>query len=748
LVINNLQHIKYRSDIDGLRAVAVLSVIFFHINANWIPGGFLGVDVFFVLSGYLITLILIKEVSETHKIDMVNFYKRRIKRIVPALMFVLVPTFVVGCMLFTPEALLALAKSMISSVLFSANLYFFFSIDTGYFAQSSHSFPLLHLWSLGVEEQFYILWPFAVLFLFKYVPSLKGRVVFTGILFVSSLILAQSIITTSHSFAYYMLPTRAWELLAGSITALLVYTGFRSNSIVNEIMAFIGLLAIILSFIFVSGSDSVPGIAAIPVIIGTVFLILSGVSYKTFPARLLSLKVFVAIGLISYSAYLWHWPILALLHYALIEIDIIVSVGVVFITLTLATGSYFLVEKPFRKNHISTNRVFTWYFIIPTTLIILASTVVIEGVKSKSDFIFPWGGIDKIYSDTQGAYAYNYNCQFSHFDIKSYAEGRCVYPANVKKANMFLIGDSNAAHYLGLLRVFSKRYGFSLRNATQSSCPLVFEGEYDWIYPKYQEGCSIYRHSVFSEAIKYDTVTIGLSWDSYFSKPGFHLEFERSIEQLSSNVKKIILLGKVPRFRSYSKECEIRSIRLGELQCSTRFNNTLKEHKVNQWLRELASKYPNIEYFGVHNQLCSGDECSPYLDGKPVYFNGGHLSMKGSELIGMKMLDEKAPMLDVFMHLQGLEQVYHAHIAIIDNDDLVEFSLKPKQKGKQIAFYLYKDGEHVDTQRYSKEHLYRLRKKKYGKGEYRVKFFIVNNVGRTSKSKKKRTGYSNSYVVK
>ena len=219
-------NIKYRSDIDGLRAIAVLSVILFHINAKWIPGGFLGVDIFFVISGYLITLILTKEVSETNKINIVNFYKRRIKRIIPALLFMLVPVFITALIIMAPDDLLSLSKSMIWSFFSAANIYFFSSIETGYFATGSSELPLLHLWSLGVEEQFYILWPFIVLFLLRYIPSVKKQLLLVSILFVASLVWAQLIIVENHSFAYYMLPTRSWELLAGAFAALLVHSGF------------------------------------------------------------------------------------------------------------------------------------------------------------------------------------------------------------------------------------------------------------------------------------------------------------------------------------------------------------------------------------------------------------------------------------------------------------------------------------------------------------------------------------------
>jgi len=563
-------NIKYRSDIDGLRALAVLSVIVFHINSKWIPGGFLGVDIFFVISGYLITLILTKEVASTNKVNIVNFYKRRIKRIIPALLFVLIPTFLAGFLFFAPDDLLALSKSMVWAFFSAANIYFFSSIDTGYFAAGSSELPLLHLWSLGVEEQFYILWPFAVLYLLRYISSVKKQLLLVSILFIGSLVWAQLIISDNHSFAYYMLFTRAWELLAGAIAALLVHSGFRTKNLINELMALIGLLAILISFVFVSESDPVPGVAALPAIIGATLLILSGVSYRTYIGRILSFKIFVAIGLVSYSAYLWHWPVLAFLRYALIDIDVIVAVAVLVFTFTMATVSYFFIESPLRKNDVGTKNIFIWYFIVPAIAIIALSVITTQAIKHKNNLLFPWEELDKLKSKTLPAYAYKYNCQYSLFNLEAYEQDRCVYPENILNANAFLIGDSNAAHYLGMLRVFSDHYGFSIRNATQSSCPMVFNNEFNWVGTRYKKGCSIYTDSIAQEAKKYNTVIVGGSWNNFYAKEGFKESFEDTIEQLAKNNKHVILLAKIPLFPGYNKDCEIRAIRLDTLECSKR----------------------------------------------------------------------------------------------------------------------------------------------------------------------------------
>ncbi|HIP13449.1 MAG TPA: acyltransferase [Arcobacter sp.] len=742
-------NIKYRSDIDGLRALAVLSVILYHINEEWIPGGFLGVDIFFVISGYLITLILIKEVELTNKINIVNFYKRRIKRIIPALLFVLIPTFIIGFLLFTPSDLLALSKSMIWSFFSAANIYFFSSIDTGYFATGSSEIPLLHLWSLGVEEQFYILWPFVVLFLLRYISSSKKKLILVGVLFVSSLIWAQLTIVSNHSFAYYLLPTRSWELFAGSFAALLVHSGLQTKKLVNELMALIGLVAIILSLIFISESDPVPGTASLPAILGSTLLILSGVKQKTYIGRILSLKIFVAIGLVSYSAYLWHWPILAFLRYSLIDIDLTVSILVIIITFILATISYFFIESPLRRNDTSTRKVFLFYFIIPTLVIVSSSVIIQQAIKHKSDWIYPWEALDVIKSNILPSSSNSSSCHFKN-SLTIYNQKHCIYPENIAKANVFLIGDSNAAHYLEMLKVIANNRGFSIRNATRYACPLIFNGEIDWIAVNKRKGCSLYRHTVFNEAIKYDTVIIGLSWNYYYAKKGFKERFKESILRLSKNVKNIIILGKIPVFSTYDKECESKEIRISHLNCSDRFDNLQKVTNHNKYLQGIALNHKNIEYMDIDNQVCKEGICSPYLDGEPVYYDGGHLSIRGSRIIGQKMIENNDSMLHVFKHLKNMKQNYISPVVTIDTDkDSVTCIINPKKANVLVAFYLYKDDKRIDTQWYSSDFSYKIDKKKYGKGKYRIRYFVISaNSSNPSKAKKLISGYSKYIILK
>ena len=644
-VINKL--VKYRSDIDGLRAVAVLSVIFFHINPNWLTGGYFGVDIFFVISGYLITLILVKEIKKTKKLNIINFYKRRVKRIAPALFFLLTFTSIVGYILLTPQDLVALADATIWAVFSSANIYFYTAIDTGYFAPNSDTLPLLQLWSLGVEEQFYIFWPLVLLLVMTFFNSFKKMMIFLIVVFIASLVLAQATVLDHQQFAYYMIPTRAWELLGGAIVAILVNFNIHPKGLLSEIMAIVGLVAIIFSVVFLTNEDPVPSLYTVPVIIGTAILIFSGAVKQTLVGKLLSFKPFVLIGLISYPAYLWHWSILAFLRYASVQINFTVVLFIFFATFLMATISYLFVERPLRTRDTSTKNVFIWYLLVPATVIVSASGAVkshYEGSKETLSY-------QKF--EIKPAYEYNYNCQFNVFDLKAYSAKRCIYPQNAKKADAFLIGDSNAAHYVGMLRVLAQHYGFSIRNASQSACPPVFDEKFSWVNHTYKKGCDIYTQSLPQEVLKYNTVLLGGEWEAYFYKKGFKKGFEKTIDYLAKHVKHVIILLEVPSFPPFDNKCEQKALKIKSLHCETAYNNKNPDTNANKFMRQIAKKYANVDTFEIRHLLCKKDgTCSPYLDGMPIYYDGWHLNMKGSELLGRKMIISHDPELKVFEQIK------------------------------------------------------------------------------------------------
>lgn len=342
----------YRGDIDGLRALAIIPVVLFHADIPGFSGGFIGVDIFFVISGYLITGILFEELV-SGRIDIIKFYERRIRRIFPALFAVLLAVMAVGTLVLLPRELEKLSVALLATIGFGSN--FLYWLDAGYFDTASELKPLLHTWSLAVEEQFYIFLPILLW-------MLRGRRVRTIILFLSSLAVASfvaslGLLTKWPSAAFFLLPSRAWELLAGSILAITVasraikFELFWANAI-----AVVGLALISFGVVFYNEEVPFPGAFAIPPVLGAALLIAVGPS-PNYVSRILSHRYFCAIGLMSYSLYLWHWPLIAFFKICLgHDLSLEVRIFAVLLSLLLAYLSYRFVETPFRRGILSSRR--------------------------------------------------------------------------------------------------------------------------------------------------------------------------------------------------------------------------------------------------------------------------------------------------------------------------------------------------------------------------------------------------------
>src|SRR6056300_196296 len=351
--------LTYRPEIDGLRAIAVGAVIFYHaqiaiLGHQPFKGGFIGVDIFFVISGYLITSIILKELVTTGSFSFKHFYERRIRRILPALLFVMLVSLPFAWMYLLPSSFIDFSKSILYSLGFSSNFYFWYS-GQQYGAGSGLSKPFLHTWSLSVEEQFYILFPIVLLMTFKYFRKYLIYILILG--FVLSLGLADWGSRNHPSASFYFLHTRMWELIVGSILAYFEITnGHRSkNKILNSILPGIGLFLIILTIIFFKLHFIHPSLYSLPAIVGTCLIIWFS-NKDEIITKILSTKLFVGIGLISYSLYLWHYPIFAFAMVKdILQETIISKILLILIAFFLSVLSYYYIERPFRNRKLGFN---------------------------------------------------------------------------------------------------------------------------------------------------------------------------------------------------------------------------------------------------------------------------------------------------------------------------------------------------------------------------------------------------------
>ena len=370
--------IKYRPEIDGLRAIAVIAVIFYHaqfklFGYDLFKGGFLGVDIFFVISGYLITSLILKELNSTGKFNFIYFYERRVRRILPVFLLVMLVSLPFAWMFLLPLNLIDFSKTILYSLGFSSNFYFYFS-GTQYGDTHQLLKPFLHAWSLSVEEQYYVFFPIICYCIFKYFKTFLLPILIIG--FLLSLFLAQ---WTSYNMdpllSFYMLPTRGWELLAGSILSYLeIKKSIQLNyKFFNKILPILGLSIIILSFIFFDKELHYPSFFTIASIFGICLLIWFS-NKDEFITKILSSKYFVGIGLISYSLYLWHYPLFAFARIlGISENQNSIKCFLILISVLLSIASYFFVEKTFRRkiNKINISKYLLSFFIIIISLNIL-----------------------------------------------------------------------------------------------------------------------------------------------------------------------------------------------------------------------------------------------------------------------------------------------------------------------------------------------------------------------------------------
>jgi peptidoglycan/LPS O-acetylase OafA/YrhL len=337
---------KYRPDVDGLRAVAVLAVFFFHAGFGACPGGFVGVDVFYVISGYLITLILVRELQED-KFSIVSFYERRMRRIFPALFMVLLFCIAAGAVLFDPSEMIAFGKTLIATTLFVSNVYFWHSAHPlGYFDKAVSSQALLHTWSLSVEEQFYLFFPVTLYLLYRW---RKGHV-HVWLIALAVLSFAFNLWATQHRpvMAFYWIMPRAWELLAGALLALKILP-ILENRIAREFAGIVGLGMIVTAASLRIENKSFPGYIVLLPCVGAWLTMYAGEGGRCLVRSALSFRPLVFIGVISYSLYLWHWPIIVFSRHLPIQIPVNAEIPFVLISsVAMAFLSFEYIERPFR----------------------------------------------------------------------------------------------------------------------------------------------------------------------------------------------------------------------------------------------------------------------------------------------------------------------------------------------------------------------------------------------------------------
>lgn len=500
----------YRREIDGLRAIAVIPVILFHAGMSPFSGGFVGVDVFFVISGYLITSILIDEI-EQGSFSIVNFYERRARRILPALFFVMLCCIPFAWIWMLPDELKDFSQSLVAVVFFSSNVLFW--MEDKYFAPSAELKPLLHTWSLAVEEQFYLFFPIFLLFAWRF-----GRQrAFWSICVIAALSLAASEWGWRNNLSanFYIAPTRAWELLAGSLCA---FWRFDEEQRASNWLGLLGLAMIIYAIFAYDAATPFPSVYGLVPVVGTILIIVFGVA-GTWSAKLLSMRALVSVGLISYSAYLWHQPLFAFARIqSIFEPSPLIMAALAMLSLVLAYFSWRYIEKPFRKTSTSVLPTRRAAFATSGAVAVVFVLVGVIGHNSKG-FEHLWRSrqpqsilvAHRLYQYERQRSAIfsndnridNGDCIFDIENLNPVSTERILLCSKKHGPGILIFGDSHATNLFNSVFTTNKgRYQFIV-GITKNGCYLPFYSEnncdYKLIYNLLSE-----RQDLFSVAI-YET---------------------------------------------------------------------------------------------------------------------------------------------------------------------------------------------------------------------------------------------------
>ncbi|MDB5103917.1 MAG: acyltransferase 3 [Fibrobacteres bacterium] len=627
----------YRKDIDGLRAVSVLAVILYHLDENLPFNGFVGVDIFFVISGFLITGILYTGIEDS-RFSLVGFYVRRIKRILPVFFLVTSCVLAFGILVMLPEDIKSMGKSAFAAVFSGSNVYFWNSRDTDYFARSSNLLPLLHTWSLGIEEQFYLAWPLFLMLMHR-IAGFKGLLPVSVILAAASFGYAQYSLHVDASFAYYMLPARAGELLCGAIPFLILRrNGAPFGRTVREAASWSGAALILLAFLLPGVKHAFPGLNAVYPCLGAAILIWSGAQGGTLLSRALSYRPLVYVGLISYSLYLWHWPVLAFGRYMVTVLTPVAMAWSLLAITVLSVLSHRYVESPFRHAKLSAGRTFGTLFLLPFL-----------AISSVSLFLYRTDGLHHWIADKEGyrnsladlepylkpAYGFDYVCQTKVYEAALFNDKRCIVGDTDQVPEVLLIGDSHAAHFSGLFGEIGKRDGFSFRNIEMGDCPPVLKEKIGYEDPRNHKECREFRARMRTEMGKYRIIILGASWANYFPDREFIPDLGETLDYLSGLGKEVIVMAQVPTFESFDRNCALRNNRFFPVDCIGNADASGgSEKQVNAAIEELVRNRPGIHLMDIRDKVCPGGSCSPYLDGKPLYYDRTHLNIPGSWVLG------------------------------------------------------------------------------------------------------------------
>jgi peptidoglycan/LPS O-acetylase OafA/YrhL len=639
----------YRPDIDGLRALAIILVVLFHAFPGLLPGGFVGVDIFFVISGYLITGIIIEaQVRESFRLT--DFYSRRIKRVFPALILVMACCLLAGRWVLMPEEYQRLGQHALAGAAYASN--FLLLTEAGYFDFSSESKPFLHLWSLSIEEQFYLAWPLALMLASRQKFDTKKL---TLLLLLASFSLNVAMVERWPTITFYSPASRAWELLVG---AFLAHLHLQKKAWVTkspDLVALTGVALIAWALVESHAGMQLPGWRALFPAIGAACLIASG-NEAWINRRILAAKLPVFIGLISYPLYLWHWPLLSFAR--IVEerpVSEEVRVAIIVLSLALAWGTYRFIEKPVRDGR---------------TLKLIAGLGAALAFTGFAGFqIHSHSGVPESDPAKWGKkWAPTRECQKAFGE--EFWDFCSIYDSN-KRPTVVLLGDSNANHFFPGLSLAYAKDGDNLLNLGHGLCPPLLDINVTAGNGKMP--CSAVAEKAIAHAVNdpsIRTVVLSMMGEGYAegrrsatpTNPGFiqissitdpalstnlavlEHSMRMTLARLSAANKRIVLLISAPMLDFDPRTCVAsRPWRITPLQLKAPCAMPQSEVKArgesfSLIVNKVARDFPKVTVVDSAQELCDGYSCWALRDGKLLYRDAGHLSVDGSMYLAERLM--------------------------------------------------------------------------------------------------------------
>ena len=646
----------FRPDIEGLRAVAILAVLAFHARVPGMGGGFVGVDVFFVISGYLITGLLLREVSATGRLDLPGFYARRVRRLVPAALVVIAVTVIASAFVLSPLRFPGIALDAAAAAAYISN-YRYALIATDYFAADVQPSPLLHFWSLGVEEQFYLVWPVLLLASVRLLPVRRVWMVVAAVA-AASFALSVWMTDVNAPWAFYSLPTRAWQLALGGLVALGVLAmPARWPDWLGAALGWSGLGLIAAAVVFIDPSTPFPGLSALLPAVGAALFIIGGERQVARPARLLATSVPRWFGRVSYSLYLWHWPILILGPIVIGLGTLPVRLALAALSIGVAALSTRYIEGRFRIRGPSRASRRTLALALGSSAVIAIASVAASGelVRSSDQAPLPTLGpvtavrpalpspvlagplpsdlvptLIEAHRDNGGLMAEGCGTPTEETALRD-----CVYGATAAATTVVLYGDSHAAMWLPAVTSIAEQAGWKVVPLIKPGCSPVDVTVWRRELQRAFRECDTWRELALARIaeLRPSMVIVGSSrnydvagTDGSIVESGkwrmWREGFTRMLDEVQQETDRVVLLGETPHHPSDPLECLATRGLIEE--CTVP-----REELVNaryQSIERDAARESGVQLIEPVDWLCQRTTCALVFDSYLVYRNPGHLT--------------------------------------------------------------------------------------------------------------------------